>query len=1202
MNNWTAEQLQAIEARESNLLVAAAAGSGKTAVLVERIIRMICLDGLNIENMLIVTFTNAAAGEMRQRITAAIIKQMETASGSNTEHLRHQLQMIGRSSICTLHAFCTSIVRENFHQLDIDPRFRIGDTAECSILRRESVEEVLEEAYEIGAAQFLDLVERFAGTRNDKPIEDLILRTYYVIQSQPEPLPWLAEKIDYFTMSEDEFTHSAWVSNLIQDIQTRISAAEDLFSAASALIDHDLDLEGYRPALEDDLVLTEQLACALQLGLPNFVQNMQTISFTRLGRVARNCDAHLQEQIKELRNKGKKIIQELQVFTRGKSISQYVEELHHMYPALQALLELVSNFVQRYQEKKADKGILDFDDLEHFALQVLRNPNTARNYREKYHSIFVDEYQDSNLVQETLLNYIKGERNLFMVGDVKQSIYRFRLADPTLFICKYRAFVSDKSALNRRIDLGQNFRSRKEILEGVNYIFRNIMSEQLGEIDYDLSAYLCYGSNMQELEDARIEVKLIEKDPALLEFDEDSEELSDIEIEAGYAARRIKQLIGQNIYDPRQRCIRPLQYSDIVVLMRSTQSRADVFLDILAEQGIPVYADVNSGYFKSLEIEMFLNLLRIIDNKKQDIPLLSVLRSPLGKFSVQDLIDIRLQSQAAYMYQAAEEYMKNHDDNLSRRLSVFWEQLSVWKNKARFLPIDQLIWEIMLETDYYYYVIAMPGGIQRQANLRILLDRARQFQASTLKGLYQFINFVDSLQSDKGGDMGNARVLGEEDNVVRIMSIHKSKGLEFPVVILAGLGKQFNFSDINAAVLFHKDLGIGPMFVDPQARVKSNSMPRMAIQSILKKENLSEEMRILYVGCTRAINKLIMLGSLKNLPALAKKWSRSLSPYGLGKARTVMDWIGPVLLRHPDGQILRDLLEDQFEPQNIFPDDSCWDISISSPAELSSSNRATQLQQSSVRNLLLDFHRENASPQAALINKRLNWNYPHREAEIIPSKLSVSSIKKCKTDHWPVNLPDLPLLLPGPDFIMNQPDNKVTRLSGAEKGTIMHFVMQHLDLARVGSTTEIELQLQEMLAQELLTAEETGAVQIGKISRFFACALGQRMLHSPSVYREVPFNLVYNAARVMDDIEPSEEELLIQGVIDLYFIEGDEMVLVDYKTDYISEQNRAALIRQYSIQIDLYKQALESILKKKVKESYLYLFHTEEMIGIENEK
>jgi ATP-dependent helicase/nuclease subunit A len=1196
MNNWTDEQQQAIESRNSNLLVAAAAGSGKTAVLVERIIRMVCQDGLNIDNLLIVTFTNAAAGEMRERITAAIIRELES-NPENPEHLRLQLQMIGRSSICTVHAFCTNVVRDNFHLLDIDPKFRIGDTTECSILRRETVEEILEEAYKSGEENFLGLVDRFSGSRNDKPVEDLILRTYSFIQSQPQPLTWLAEKTGQFVMTEDELARSDWADMIIQDLQLKITEAGELFAAAAATVNLDPGLEGYRPALDDDLQIIAQLDDCLQSGLQSLLQSMQTIRFTRLGRAARDCDPRLQEQVKQLRNEGKKLISELQDLMAGKSLADYTVELGQLYPSMQSLLQLTDNFMRHYQEKKAEKGILDFDDLEHFALRVLRDPEAARIYKDKYHYIFVDEYQDSNLVQETLLGCIKGENNLFMVGDVKQSIYRFRLADPTLFIAKYHAFQPQPHVLNRRIDLDKNFRSRAEILAGVNYIFQHIMSERLGEIDYDQSAFLCYGSRMEEAEDARIEVMLIEKDSSLLELEEDLEDVSEIEIEAGFAARRIKELIGQSVYDPRQKCIRPLEYRDMVVLMRSTKNRADAYLDILTDQGIPAYADVGSGYFETLEIEMFLNLLRLIDNKKQDIALLSVLRSPIGKFTVEDLIAIRLDSHATHMYLALEDYIKNNDNDLSKRLSAFWMQLGKWKDKSRFLPIDQLIWEIMLETDYFYFVGAMPGGIQRQANLRILLDRARQFQASTLKGLFNFVNFIDSLQSDRG-DMGNARVLGEEDNVVRIMSIHKSKGLEFPVVILAGMGKQFNLQDTNAAVLFHKDLGIGPVHVDPEARIKSNSFARMAIQSKLKQENLSEEMRILYVGCTRAINKLILLGSFKNIPGLAKKWSRSLNPYGLGKARNFMDWIGPVLINHPDGEILRDLLEDGCDPLETDTLNSSWTVSVLNPAQLSAARLELQQQQSSIRDRLMNFTRDNASTQKALVYERLNWNYPFRQAEGIPSKLSVTSIKKIQTSNWPAGLPDPPPRLPGPDFIVNDKNDASAKLSGAEKGTVMHFVMQHLDLSRVSSTAEIQLQLQEMLACELLTAEEANAVQIDKIARFFHSGLGQRMLNSPAVFREVPFNLVCRANRVLDNLDQTDDELLVQGVIDLYFQEGDELVLVDYKTDYINNQNRDALIQQYSIQINMYKEALEEILRKKVKESYFYFFHTEEMIAI----
>ena len=1197
MNKWTEEQQQAITARNSNLLVAAAAGSGKTAVLVERIVQMICQDGIDIEHLLIVTFTNAAAGEMRERITAAIVQQLESRQ-EDSEHLRRQLQMLNRSSISTLHAFCTDIVRGYFHLLDIDPKFRIGDDTECSLLRMEAVEDILEEAYERGEETFLGLVERFANAKYDSPVEDLILRTHKFIQSQPNPQGWLEEKVKDFDLHETELDQNAWVLSMDQDLQMKLNGAQDLFLQAIALIDRDPGLDGYRPAINDDLSLVKALNSSLQQGLSCLFDQLQTVSHTRLGRVTNDCDPYLQMRVKELRDDGKKLIQGMQKATMGKSLADCADDLQQLYPYMQSLASLVDHLTQRYQEKKTEKGLLDFNDLEHYALRILAYPEVAQAYRSKYHYLFVDEYQDSNLVQESLLNYIKGDNNLFMVGDVKQSIYRFRLADPSLFIEKYHRFQQADGALNRRIDLGKNFRSRAEIIDGANYIFKHIMSEQLGEIDYDQPAYLYYGSTMEEIEDASIEVLLIEKDQGLLELDEDAEDLSDIEVEARFAARRIKELLGQNIYDPRLKSVRPLEYRDMVILMRSTKERAENYLDILAEQGIPSYADVTSGYFEALEVEMLLSLLHIIDNKKQDIPLLSVLRSPIGKFTVEDLISIRLASRATHMHQALEEYINGPSDELSLRLSAFMDQLHNWKDQARFMPIEKLIWKLMLETNYYDYVGAMPGGVQRQANLRLLLDRARQFQESSLKGLFNFIKFIDGLQSGSG-DMGIARVLGEEDNVVRIMSIHKSKGLEFPVVILAGMGKQFNLSDTNASVLFHKDLGIGPIYVDPEARVKGDTIARMAMQSRIRIESLSEEMRILYVGCTRPINKLIMLASLKNIPGLAKKWSQSLNAYGLSKARNYMDWIGPVLMDHPDGEGLRELLEDEVDPDVICPDDSKWTLSILSPAMLGHLDKESQLNQSIARTKLQHFTQPNESSEAAQITQRLDWVYPYLQAESIPSKLSVSSIKRIQTGNWPAGLPDPPALLPGPAFIFHEEQSKETKtLSGAERGTVMHFVMQHLNLGSVTNQAEIETQLQEMLINELLSEEEINAVQIAKIIQFFDSDLGERMLQSPAIYREVPFNLVYKASEVLEGLDGCEEELLIQGVIDLYFREGEELILVDYKTDYISPQNRDALIQQYSIQIKLYKNALESILGRKVKASYLYLFYTGEMITI----
>ncbi len=1197
MNNWTKEQEQAIWARNSNLLVAAAAGSGKTAVLVERIIQLISRDKVNIDRLLIVTFTNAAAGEMRERISAAIVAQLD-AEIENAEHLRQQLQFLNQTSISTLHAFCTELVREHFYLLDIDPKFRIGDSAECELLKLEAVEEILEAAYEKGNEAFLGVIERFGNSKYDTPVQELVLRIYEFIQSKPDPQGWLQEKTLDFQLTEEELMQSLWVRTLCQDLAIQIKGAQELFHQAIFLIDQDSGLEGYRQALLDDLQLIKELQAGLGQGLSALFECLQSSSHSRLGRVSKDADSNLQEQIKELRDEGKKLIQTIHATTVTKSLQEYAQDLNELYPYMQAMADLVFAFAECYQEKKADKGILDFNDLEHYALSVLAHPQVAQAYQAKYLYVFVDEYQDSNLVQETLLNYIKREDNLFLVGDVKQSIYRFRLADPSLFIEKYQRFKFEAEALNRRIDLGKNFRSRAEIIDGVNYIFKQIMSPELGEIDYDQPAYLNYGCLMEDVEDASIEILLIEKDQELLELAEDAEELNDIEVEARFVVRRIKALLGQSIYDPRMKSVRPIEYRDIVILMRSTQRRATSFLEILSEQAIPAYADVNNGYFEALEVEMFINLLRIIDNKRQDIPLLSVMRSPMGGFAVEELISIRVESQAATYFEAVEEYMATHVDELQAKLTAFILRLQQWKDQARYIPIDELIWKLLLESGYYYYVGAMPGGVQRQANLRILFDRARQFQVTALKGLFNFIKFVDKLKTSSG-DMGMARVLGENDNVVRIMSIHKSKGLEFPVVILAGMGKQFNLSDSNANILFHKDLGIGPRYVDPEARIISETIARLAMKSQIKMENLSEEMRILYVALTRPINKLILVASLKNLPRLTQKWSKLLGPFNLGKARTIMDWVGPVLMRHPDGEILRDLVGIGPDWEEIYPDDYRRQIEILSPAMRGPQAQIQKDNQATFLNKLQNFSPEASSSARDLINHRLNWQYPHQAAEKIPSKLSVSGIKKMQSGKWTPNIPEPPSLLEGPEFILQEEQAGLSQqLSGAERGTVMHFVMQHLDLTNIGSQTAIKEQLDLMLVNELLRAEEIDSVQVGKVMRFFQSELGQRILKSANVYREVPFNMVIKARDVLEGLVESDEELLIQGVIDLYFREGDELVLVDYKTDYISPENRSGLIQQYSIQLQLYQTALERILGQEVKESYLYLFHTEEKVRL----
>ncbi len=667
-------------------------------------------------------------------------------------------------------------------------------------------------------------------------------------------------------------------------------------------------------------------------------------------------------------------------------------------------------------------------------------------------------------------------------------------------------------------------------------------------------------------------------------------------------AARIQELCGQSFYDSQQAQYRSLEYKDIVVLMRATRQRADIFAQTFRAAGIPVYADVDRGYFETLEINIFMNLLKVIDNKRQDIPLLSVLRSPIGKFTLDDLIAIRVGSQAATYYEAVEEYLAQHNDDLQVRLQSFIDQLNTWKDAARYTAMDELIWKLLQETGYYYYVGAMPGGLQRQANLRVLFNRASQFQTTSLKGLFHFIKFVDKMQASSG-DMGMAKILGENDNVVRIMSIHKSKGLEFPVVIVAGMGNGFNLSDTKASVLFHKDLGIGPYYVNPELRINKDTIARAAMKNLIKLESMAEEMRILYVACTRPRDRLIMVGSLSDLPRRAKTWSKKISPFQLAQAKCHLDWVGPVVLRHRDGLKVRELAAVSLEDRELAPEEFGWRLEIIGRSQVTQGVGQPSVPERDFKKFLHDFQPSGYSPEQDMIERRLNWQYPYGEAVQIPSKLSVSQIKNMpglKLKRLGLNTPQM---LRRPRFL-NDAANGVggDSFSGAEKGSIMHFVMQHLDFHRLSpegwNTQEIAAQIQAMVRQELLSDQEARQVDVNRVGKFFSSELGQRVLRADKIYREVPFNLVRRACEVTAAWEQCQDELLIQGVIDLYFWEDGEMVLLDYKTDRITPANRDELIDKYRTQLELYKTALEDIQGQRVKDSYLYLFDCDEEVKL----
>lgn len=1223
MTTWTPQQSLAIQDRGHNLLVAAAAGSGKTAVLVERIIQLVRRDQVDIDRMLIVTFTQAAAGEMRARISSVLLEAMQE-NGPDQDYLREQVNLLNRASISTLHAFCMDVVRRYFHIVDISPSFRVGDATETDLLKLEVLEELFEAEYEQGEEDFLRLVEMYAGGRDDAPLRELVLRTYQFIQSQPDPLGWLGEKAEDFNLELEQFGQCDWVQSLIAQLEIVLAGVEEIFDQAVQIAQHPGGPVCYCDALQNDVLLVRKLRASLQLGIFDFYQRLGLIQHQRLAAAKKDVDPALKQNVQDLRDQGKKVLKELATKTLFMSPQEFCHDLRQLYPGMLCLCRLVEKFHQSYREYKTDKGLVDFNDLEHYTLEILADPLTAAEYQGQFDYIFVDEYQDSNLVQETILNRIKRENNLFLVGDVKQSIYRFRLADPTLFLQKYQTYKDPKEIANQRIDLSSNFRSRQTIIDGVNDIFSRIMSRQFGEMDYRPEVFLEYGldlaqDNGEELDTGWLELILVDKagavaddqgeqeeeeeeDQAEMEPGADSEDLDDepgdVEFEAQAAAARIREMHGQLFYDSKNNCLRPLEYRDMVVLMRATRNQAEVYFETLMAAGIPVYADADRGYFETTEMKVFLNLLHLIDNKRQDIPLLSVMRSPIGNFTVEELIEIRAGSSAHTYYEAVEEYLLGGEEPLTTKLSGFIQRLNNWKEAARFTPMDELIWQLLLETGYLHYASAMPGGMQRQANLRILLERAQQYQTTSMQGLFHFLKFIEKLESGSG-DMGMAKVLSENEDVVRIMSIHKSKGLEFPVVIVAGLGRKFNLNDIRAKVMFHKELGIGPRFVDPDLRVTRDTIARIALANRIKAENLAEEMRILYVACTRPRDKLILIGTVGDLTQRVKQWNKGTSPFQLARANGLLDWLGAVVVAHPDGAVLRKYDTSSPIPATGVESEYHWLVNVIHRSRTGMAQAAAHAMEG------FDQHLQDLmeAPDVQLrecLWSRLSWQYPYAKAINIPSKIAVSQVKEMRSaGPGAVHSTGAVPTDREPRFMAVAAGRGEAVLSGAARGVILHTVMQHLDLARVGSAADLDEQINSLVDREVMLAEEAALVDQTIILDFFASPLGQRVLAAQKVEREVPFNLLHDAAQVFPDLPPDREQLLLQGVIDLYFQEGEELVLVDYKSDRVTPSNRDALIDGYRVQIELYKNALEKILGRVVKASYLYLFDTGEAVLVE---
>ena len=1234
---WTKEQQEAIDTRRCNLLIAAAAGSGKTAVLVERIIKIITKEEepVDIDKLLVVTFTSAAAAEMRERIAKAITKALD--DNPSSKNLQKQLTLLGRSNITTMHSFCLDVIKNNFNIIDLDPSFRLLDETEGVLLKAEIIEDLFEDKYEGNNKEFLNLIEAYSGSRDDEKLKEIILELYRFSMSGPWPEKWLTEKSESFNINTiDELDESKWVEVLKENIEIEISGLISMEEKALDICSETSGLEPYIQNFDDDIALLKNIYESVNGSIIDIYNSLNNVSFSKLKSVkkASVSDEDSQSKVKVIRDDVKKKIGKLKDDVFSMSPEDMLKTIQGSYPFMKELSKVVIEFKERFSKAKKDKSSLDFNDLEHLCLKILTNEegNVSDNFKEYFDEVLVDEYQDSNNVQEAIVDLVSRKNsdnpNVFMVGDVKQSIYRFRQAKPELFLDKYNSY-SKGEGKNRKIQLYKNFRSRAEVIHGSNYIFKELMSSIVGELKYTDEEALNLGADYKEIEEegsivgGEIELHILNKAGEKNEedenkepvyTDEDEEDIGAVNLEARIVASRIKELIAGKdgkvfkVQDKVTGEYRKITYKDIVILLRATKNWSEVFLEEIGAEGIPIYADTGSGYFESIEIRTIMSLLKVIDNPLQDVPLLALLRSPIIGFNAEELSNIRLINRSNYFYENIKIIASGEsdlDEYVIIRCKDFVDRLEEWRNRAVYTPIDEFIWYLYMDTSYLGYVGAMPNGVLRQANLRILFQRAKQYEETSFKGLFNFINFINKLRKSSG-DMGSAKILGENEDVVRIMSIHKSKGLEFPVVFLSGAGKQFNLMDLNKSILYHDELGFGPEFIDLDKRISYTTLPKESIKKKIKLETLSEEMRILYVAFTRAKEKLIITGATSDVDKWINKSVSAASldeeviiPSEVIKGKSYLDWIGMAICKHRDGNLLRDKVNS--DHIHIIDDLSTWKTKIWSKTDLIVDKNLDTVDKSEEKELFITSDNKNVDKE---IENRLGYKYKFKELVSIKSNFSVSDLKK--KNYEEEDLQDTKELFTETIEIKPKFMQEEKGLTSAEKGTAMHFVMQRIDFNRVDSIDDIKKQLNELVDNELLSKEEYRCINTKKIFNFFNSNLGKRLLISykegKGVYKELPFYTEISVLEVDNELTENykDEMVRLQGVIDCFFYEGEDIVLLDYKTDYIQEGNEEEAVERYRIQLKYYKEALQKITGKMVKECYLYLFYLDKEVEIQN--
>ena len=1267
---WTPEQESAIMSpKDSNLgaqtlLVAAAAGSGKTAVLVERIITRLkdMENPLSVQELMVVTFTKAAAAEMSARIGVALAKAMESTDDKALQaRLERQLNLLPSAHISTLHSFCQWVIRSYFYKLDIPPTARIGNEAEMALLKQEVLENLLKEAYEHNTYGIFDLSDFFSDDKSDAGLQDKVLSLYEFAMSQSNPDGWMRHAVEpYKAAQEQDLRDTLWGRAMWDDQQAEIDRIADRIEQMEPLLESPVGPKKW------DKVYQEQLAALAQLkgaqtwsDMVDVCRNLDTFtkaSFTSLGKALEKgeVDGALADEFKSLGSQNKDSLKGMKngLFHIDESVLQ--QQFKDQYPLIHNLVELTIAFHKAYDEAKKEQGIMDFSDLEHLCLALLVEPGTeddpkpsevALELQDTFKEIMVDEYQDTNGVQETIINLISRVDNRFYVGDVKQAIYSFRMADSSLFMNKYNTYGLMKDAVERRIDLAKNFRSHENILTTTNFIFYQIMTQEAAELDYGEKESLIPGRIVEEAPSdwvgGAVELHLLDTSDTNRsdETDGDSETAGDEpennERELDFIIQKIKELhASKKQVQNADGSFRQIQWRDFAVLRRSLAGWGTRAVAAMRQAGIPAVVNERDGYFEAQEIQLLLSLLQIIDNPEQDLPMAAVLHSGLVGLDANELGALRLTGDGS-LWSVMPLYAEQAQDE---RLLQFIAHIERWRTLSRRHGVADLLWDVYETLDYVNYVGAMPNGLVRRANVMALYERAKGFESSGFRGLFRFLRFVESLR-DSNQDMAVANVVTEADDVVRLMTIHKSKGLEFPVVFLSGVQKKFNTMDFNSPLLVDKNGGIGLKGYYPDIRVSYPSMPWLYCKSIKSDAMKAEEQRILYVALTRARDKLFLTGYINkeikkekgvgaHIKHAALTQTQALGADLIKAGNSYLHWLLIAFARHLDGGApLRNIIELEGETNFDLLDRQCQiKVEIHDGSLYGDLDYKADVDETTI-NTVRALGKVNDVALPEEIVQRFAFTYPNLVAAKTTAKISVSELKRrfAERDAEAVSATDVsmqqkPVIscditedTTGENAILDTsiPTINETELAdsvfgrkpmaiadaeeivtGAQWGTLMHEAMQWLPVKKYTQTSMTDM-LDSLQAEGKFSDEERSLLSDRSLYGFFNSDLGQRLIASKRVERELPFSMLFDGNRVYPDVE-NGERLFLQGIIDTVFVEDDQWVLVDYKTDRVKSGDE--LISRYKIQMDLYKEALERLTNMPVKASYIYSFRLHEAV------